>query len=356
MTRILHVIPGLTGGGAELQLTTLATMQARRGHGVHIAVLRMDVPAQLTESGVAVHQLHATSSFDPGMFWRLHGIVRKTRPEVVQTWLTLPDVVGGSVALANSTPWVLSERSEAAAYPPSWKHRARIQLARRCDAIIANSERGASYWTSHGVPANRITVIPNAVTVPPAQDVRPATLPDAFAYRPLVVFAGRLSAEKNPLVLIDALALALAETNAVALLCGSGPLEQEIIARIRSHAMQDRIVLAGYRDDVPSLMRRAELCVAISLFEGNPNVVLEAMAVGCPLVVSDIPAYTRLLDHSTARIVPVSNAVATARAIVEVLHNPQEAANRAALAIHGVARRTPAELADAHEHVYDQLV
>ncbi|MBC8088557.1 MAG: glycosyltransferase, partial [Phycisphaerae bacterium] len=198
MTRILHVIPGLTGGGAELQLTTLATMQARRGHSVHIALLRMEVPAQLTEAGVVVHQLQAASSFDPLMFWRLHGIVRTSRADIVQTWLTLPDVVGGTVALSHGTPWVLSERSEAAAYPPSWKHSTRVRLARRCSAIIANSERGASYWTSQGLPAGRITVIPNAVTVPLPDQTGVATIPAEFEDRPLVLFAGRLSSEKNP--------------------------------------------------------------------------------------------------------------------------------------------------------------
>jgi len=355
MTRILHVIPGLTGGGAERQLTILAAIQAQRGHQVHIAVLRPEIPAQLAESDVQVHYVRAANNYDALMFSRLYHIVQRAQPDMLQTWLTLPDVLGGSIARMRRIPWVLSERSEAAAYPPSWKHRVRVRLARHSQAIVANSEGGADYWTSHGIPRARIAVIPNAVVVPPWPSV-PVPLSTAFQGHPLILFAGRLSAEKNPLVLVDALALAFATSNAMALMCGTGPMEHQVAARIREHGMQDRIVLAGHRSDVPALMHQAQLCMAISVFEGNPNVVLEAMAIGCPLVVSDIPAYTRLLDHSCARIVPVQDARTMARAIHEVLQDPHSAAARAAAAKARVANRTPDDLADAYENVYAQLV
>lgn len=352
MRRILHVIPGLTGGGAERQLTILASVQAARGDSVHIAVLRSEVPSQLEGSRVLLHQLRASSNHDPLMFWRMRDIMRSTRPDIVQTWLTLPDVVAGSVALLAGTPWVLSERSDAPMYPPTWKNRARTRLARRSQAIVANSEGGASYWMSHGIPRSRIAVIPNAVSIPSAAPAESVTLPPAFRDRPLVLFAGRLSAEKNPLLLIDALAIAFATSNAVALLCGSGPLEEDIVARIRAHDLQDRIVLAGHRSDVPALMRQARLCVAISVFEGNPNAVLEAMATGCPLVVSDIPGYTGLLDDTCARIVPVDNVDAIADTIVAVLNDPQAADARAVLAKARLVGRTSDNLADAYEDVY----
>jgi glycosyltransferase involved in cell wall biosynthesis len=356
MTRILHVIPGLTGGGAERQLTILATQQVERGDSVHIALLRPHTAGGIEESGVAVHQLRASGNHDPLLFWNMNAIMRKTRPQIVQTWLTLPDVVGGGVALLRRTPWVLSERSEAAGYPPTWKNRARSRLARKSSAIVANSEGGARYWVSQGVPSSHLTVIPNAVASSSASPAAPSALPPGFHDRPLVLFGGRLSDEKNPLVLVDALARAFATSNAVALLCGSGPCEQEMAARIRSHQMQDRIVLAGHRTDLPALLQRAQLCVAISLYEGNPNVVLEAMAVGCPLIVSDIPAYTQLLDNTCARIVPVRDVSAIASAIVAVLAEPQAAAARAVLAKARLINRTPKDLADAHENVYARLV
>lgn len=355
MRRILHVIPGLSGGGAERQLSILAARQAERGYDVHIALLRNDAPAEISGSRVTLHRISASGNYDPAMALKLRGIVRRAQPEILQTWLTLPDVMGGVVARLAGTPWILSERSEKAAYPPSWKHRIRASLARRCRAIIANSAGGREYWIEQGVDERRIHVIPNAVVIPPASDV-PAPIPNKFANKPLILFAGRLSAEKNPLVLVDALSLALQRTNAVALLCGVGPLEGEVRARIDAAGMGDRIALAGHRDDVAQLMRQASLCVAVSVFEGNPNVVLEAMSVGCPLVVSDIPAYTRLLDVRSAQIVPADNSELIGSAIVSVLGDPHGARERAKAAQSLVKNRTPDDLADAHENVYARIV
>lgn len=355
MRRILHVIPGLSGGGAERQLSILAARQAERGHDVHIALLRDDAPAAIRTSRVTLHPISASGNYDPAMALKLRAIVRRTNPEILQTWLTLPDVMGGVVARLTGTPWILSERSEKAAYPPSWKHRIRASLAMRCSAIIANSVGGREYWVEQGIDKHRIHVVPNAVVVPPASDV-PARIPENFANKPLILFAGRLSAEKNPLVLADALAQALDRTNAVALLCGVGPLEGELRARIDAAGMQERIVLAGHRDDVAQLMRQASVCVAVSVFEGNPNVVLEAMSVGCPLIVSDIPAYTRLLDARSAQIVPAEDSELIAAAIVSLLGDPHAARERARIAQSLVENRTPDDLTDAHDNVYARIV
>jgi glycosyltransferase involved in cell wall biosynthesis len=354
MARILHIIPGLTGGGAERQLTILAAMQAERGHQVHIALLRPDIPEQLIGTSVQLHHVRVTNHYDLRLLWRLLAIARSIGPDIVQTWLTLPDIAGGLIARMLRKPWVLSERSEAAAYPPSWKNRSRVRLARHCNAVVANSTGGAEYWRAQGVPPARIVVVPNAVSVPD-NATPPVGLPAELGNRPMVLFAGRLDAAKNPLVMIDALSLALSQHEGMALLCGTGPMEPDITARIQARGMQDRIILAGHRSDVPSLMRHARVCVAVSVFEGNPNVVLEAMAVGCPLVVSDIPAYTQLLDATTAMIVPRHDVTAIASAIAAVLHNPDAAAHRATLAKVRVAHRTPSALAQAYDNVYAQF-
>lgn len=356
MNRILHIIPGLTGGGAEHQLTILASVEARRGHSVHIAMLRPETPKHVIEAGVHLHHWSSSGNYDPLMFFRLREIAHRIKPDIVQTWLVLPDVIGGAVARTTNVPWILSERSEKAAYPPSWKHNARIRLGRKSQAIIANSEGGASYWTSHGVPSDRISIIPNAVVIDEGVSTQPPELPPEFRDRPLVLFAGRLSIEKNPLVLIDALTHAFEHTNAVALLCGTGSMQAEMIERIAMCGMTDRIVLAGHRKDIPALMRVASLCVAISTFEGNPNVVLEAMAARCPLVVSDTAGYTRLLDNTSARIVPADDVTAIASAIVNVLDDTTSASARASRAHERLVNRTPDDLANAHENVYSRVV
>lgn len=355
MARLLHVIHGLTGGGAERQLTLLAATQSARGHEVHIAVVRPGIPPALTNSAVRVHVMRAAAHHDPRHIWRLRSLITSVRADVVQTWLTQSDVMGGLAAVLTRTPWMLSERSSAVGYPSHWKNWLRARLARRAALIVANSQGGVAYWIAQGVTPARIHLVPNVVDTLAIRDAAVAPLPAGFEGRPFVLFAGRLAEEKNPLVMIDALADAFKSCDAVALLCGAGPMQSAMTARIGTLGMSDRIVLAGLRPDVFGLLKQASMCLAISRYEGSPNVVLEAIAAGCPLVVSDIPAYTELLNAESAVVVERDNVQETARAIREVLQHPEAAANRAERARLRIASFTPENVADALDVLYGAL-
>ena len=126
-------------------------------------------------------------------------------------------------------------------------------------------------------------------------------------------------------------------------------------SRIDALGMRDRIVLGGHRADVFGLFKRASLVLAVSRYEGSPNVVLEAMAAGCPLVVSDIPAYTALLDGDSGAIAERDNVGSTALAIRSVLEAPQEAAVRAQHARHRVAGFTAERVAETLDKIYAAL-
>ena len=355
MARILHMIPGLTGGGAERQLTLLAAMQVRRGHEVHIALLRPEHSEALAGAGVHIHTLQPAGHYDPRLVLELRTLIRRIHPDIAQTWLVLFDVLGGSAALLTKTPWVLSERSQVEAYPPSWKHRLRASLARKADAVVANSAGGVRYWLAQDIAPRRAFEIPNAVDIDAIEAATDAELPAHFVGRPLILFVGRLAAEKNPLVMIDALVAAMRDTDAVALLCGTGPFEAEMRERIDANQLHDRIVLAGARADVFGLLKRAQLCLAVSVFEGSPNVALESMAAGCPLVVSDIAGYRQLLDERSALFVPVNSVTEIARAIRDVLLNSADAAKRAARAREGVMSFTPGHVATLLDAVYGRI-
>ncbi|MEP6763879.1 MAG: glycosyltransferase [Gemmatimonadaceae bacterium] len=353
MARILHLIPGLTGGGAERQLTLLALAQVARGHEVHIGVSRSELPETLVGNcSVRVHVMATNGNHDPMLFLRIRKLIRSSRADIVQTWLTMMDVAGGIAAFSTGTPWILSERSEAAAYPSTFKNSVRVQIGRSAKAIVANSPGGVSYWSRAGVSEKKLALVPNAVDAVSIANARAAQLPATLLGKPLVLFVGRLSEEKMPFVLIDALASVLRTTDAIALLAGVGPLEQEMRGAIRRHGLEARLMLTGHRDDIFGLMRAASVCVALSRFEGNPNVALEAMAAGCPLVVSDIAGYRQLLDDATALFVPVSDVDAAARAIVNVLNNPDTARSRAALAQTRVAQYAPSHIAASLDALY----
>jgi glycosyltransferase involved in cell wall biosynthesis len=102
-------------------------------------------------------------------------------------------------------------------------------------------------------------------------------------------------------------------------------------------------------------MKTVRVLVSTSVFEGQPNAVLEAMACGCPLVVSDIAAHREFLDDETAAIVPLAREPFVA-ALREVLCRPERTASRAMAARRAVAELSLTRAVEAHRAVYREVV
>ena len=138
--RILYTIPTLGHGGAEKQLSYLAAELSARGHEVHVASSRGGVNlGRMMSAGVEWHRLGGVSHSDPLIFYRLLRLMRRLKPDVVQTILTPMDIMGGAAALLTRTRWVLRESSSAPLYVAGLRHRVRHSLARMADAVVSNS-------------------------------------------------------------------------------------------------------------------------------------------------------------------------------------------------------------------------
>ena len=354
-TRILHCIPTMGSGGAERQLAYLCAELPALGWDVHVALVGGGPNlARLRESGATVHTLRARSNYDPALPWRLWRLVRRVRPDLVQAWLPQMELLAGLAATASRVPWILSERSSAPAYAASAKSLVRPILARRAGAVVANSAGGAAYWEGRLRPSVTLTVIPNAVPLAEI-DAMEGAGPDRTGLDPaqeVVLFVGRFDREKNLHALIASLPVVLQRPRAVAVLCGEGPMRAAVEAAVAGLGLADRVRLVGFVPDAWAWMKRASVLVSPSLFEGHPNVVLEAAACGCPLVVSDIPAHQEFLDGENALLVDTGDSAALARAILWVLANPEAAARRAKNAHARVESWSTAEIARRYDRVY----
>ena len=98
------------------------------------------------------------------------------------------------------------------------------------------------------------------------------------------------------------------------------------------------------------------MLVSVGFFEGRPNAVLEAMACGCPLVVSDIPAHREFLDEGSALLVSPEVPAAIAQAIGSVLTAPDDAARRAKEARAKAAQWSNQAMARQYAHVYQEVL
>ncbi len=349
--RIFHLIPTFGGGGAERQLAYLAQGLGELGCDVHAGSVTGGVNLPRFEAaGATAHPIAANGNYDPLLLPRVARLIRSLRPDIVETWLTQMDVIGGAAVSLTSVPWIITEQASGA-YPHDIRHTLRRGFGRFADAIVANSQGGAAAWS--GSPAVKY-VIPNAVAI---EEIEAAPRDETdYGHAEVILFVGRLDPEKNIGNLIDALAEVVVHRDAVALLCGDGPWREEARARIEALGCNDRIVLFGYTDRVWSLMKRAAVMVSVSWAEGRPNVVTEAAVAGCPLVLSDIPAHREFLDDAAAWYAPPDAPHAVAAAIERALTDTAGSAARAARAKEIVSGWSIRNIAAKYLRVYEDLL
>ncbi len=197
----------------------------------------------------------------------------------------------------------------------------------------ALSRRGIAYLTAKGIPAERITYVPNGIDL--ARFVPAGPWPTAMSgqYRDIACVA-RLEHNKGVDVLLHAWAqLRLRDTRDDAsaqprlLLIGDGGLQPRLEALARQLGIQESVVFVGRRDEIPELLQQCYAFVLPSRWEGLPNALLEAMACGLPCVATRVSGSEDVLtDEVNGLLVPPEQPDALSAALQRLLHDPNEAA------------------------------
>jgi len=357
MITILHAIPTLGGGGAERQLCMLASEQARRGDYVHVAIRRGGVHEPvLKKCGVHIHELGNARSINPRLLLALARTIAKVAPTIVQTWLPQMDVVGGLAAMRSRTPWIISERTSGEYYKevPAFA-RLRLLVSRYAGAVVANSKGGEDYWSDSGPRSLRRSTIPNALDLERIKESAATTAEESHP-RPLLLVVGRFDRGKAHAIVVHALSI-LAEKQPVnVLMIGEGSEQASVGKQIEAASLSNRIRLIAYQPEWWRWLKVADGLISMARYEGNPNVALEAMAGGCPVILSDIPAHREIADASSALLVPVDDAQALSRAIFTLVNGKDAALVRAEQASKRVSSMTLSAMADAYDEVYHEVL
>ena len=139
----------------------------------------------------------------------------------------------------------------------------------------------------------------------------------------IILAAGRLVEQKNFFMLIRAFAEVRSQLDVRLIILGEGPQRKQIVDLINNLNIEETVSLPGWVDNPYSFMAKADLFVLSSSKEGCPNVLLEALACGCPVVSTDCPSGpSEILDHGRwGRLVPVNDQTALAEAIVATLED-----------------------------------
>lgn len=355
---ILHLIPVLGGGGAERQLFLLSVEQGKRGARVFVGVRRGgEYERAMREQGVHVHFLGDHRSLSPLLLKNIRYLLRQLKPDIVQTWLPQMDVLGGFAARGSGTPWVMTERASGLAYSTGsaaiWLRR---WLGSRADAIVCNSRTGVRYWQEQQVPDTRIRAVANALDIAAIRTAQPSSLDLGGAGRKLLLVVGRLHSQKAVDIVVRAVAAIEGGAAFKVLVLGDGPMREELGGLVRRLGVADRIEMRPYQPSWWGLLQAAHALISVSRYEGHPNVVLESLAAGCPVILSDIPEHREFVAQGAALWVPVDDPDALALMIRRVLAEGSEARERAELARKCVERLTIQASADAYEAIYEDLM
>ncbi len=206
-----------------------------------------------------------------------------------------------------------------------------------------------------GSPRLLCAAIPNAALF------RSSTLgaPSPWA-KPYLLSAGRLHPQKDHTTLLAAFKLAAPAVPHDLVIAGDGPDEPEVRRLVEGdEVLRNRVHFVGYQIDFEPWMRNADLLVHTSRWEGFGNVIIEAMSVGTPVVVTDAPWGPRdILERVPAgRLVPVGDPEAISSAVLELLGNEQERVRLGEIGREGVSRHfSHAAALDAYEHLIGAVV
>lgn len=335
--RLLILTVGFTVGGAEQLILTTAPRLQRDGYEVTVACLKGWglLGDELEARGVRALALGARRLWDLHAFGRLLSILRRDRIQILRGHLFWANLVARIIGRLASVPVVVTTHHDTFGWMRWYQRLAERITAPLSDAVTTCSEevrRQAIH--SFGLRPGVVRTLRNAIEIP---DVLPDTAARERVRRELGASAddllvgtlGRLVEPKKGLaVFLAAARLLLRELPRVRFaIVGDGPARTDLEERAAREGVSHCTVFPGLRRDVPEIMRALDVFVQPSLWEGFGITLLEAMAVGTPVVASRVGGIPEVVEEGVSGLlVPPGDAPALASACAQILRHRERAA------------------------------
>jgi len=331
--KLVHLITELSNGGAQSALLRLLRGLDRTRFTPVVACLYNgdgEVARQIRALEIPVIDLGMQHKWQVGAFTRLYRLLRREKPAILHTWMFHANLAGRIIGRLAGIPHLVTARRnvEIGGAHREWLTRWTAFLDERVIAVCELA-RQAEINNAGAAPEKVITIYNG---VDPAEfdcdgeatrnrGRRQWNIPDEAL---LIGTVGRLHPQKGFADLLTALPdLCNTFPQVKLLLIGDGELRAALEAQATTLGIGERVIFAGLRTDVPALLCALDLFVLPSLWEGLPNVILEAMASGLPVIATAVGGTPEVvIQEETGILTPPGDTTALADAIARLLSDP----------------------------------
>lgn len=324
--KLVFFITSLGSGGAERVVSILSNELAARGHDVHIGIITNRNVCYEIADKVTIHYLDCEKDLRlpawqryPRRVTKIRNLVKDISPDIAISFMAETNIEVCLALTGLKVPLIVSERNDPAIDPKSFKKQLmRRVLYRKPVGFVFQTPDARAYF-SHSIQQKSLIIL-NPLS---------ENLPEYEYHTELkrIVSVCRLNRQKNIPLLLDAFKKFVERFPEYTLdIYGEGNLEEEIRTRIECMNLQNQVVLKGFCAKVHHEIKDATMFVMSSDYEGMPNALLEAMAIGLPCISTNCPCGgpRMLISHGeNGLLVPVNGVDELYNAMCYLAENPQ---------------------------------
>ena len=342
--RLLVVTESLGVGGTESHLIRTLPRLAASGWSVATFCLseRGERAEQIEAAGVEVAAPPRLAT-RKGSFLRypthvalaantLYRLMRRWSPQIAHFYLPAPYLIGANVAIAARVPIKIMSRRSLSDYQRNWPLVSRLErrLHPKMDAVVGNARAVVNQLVEEGVPEAKVRLIYNGIdgspVLPCRNETRQALGLDNNTFVGVVV--ANLIHYKGHQELISSLSFverALPSSWRIIVAGRDQDMRSELEALAKALGVSHRVCFLGQRSDIPNLLSAADFGLLTSREEGFSNVILEGMAAGLAMIVTDVGGNAEAVIHGeTGLVVPPRDPRAISDAIITLAHDPEK--------------------------------
>lgn len=339
MRKIAHIITGLDSGGAEhMLLQILPSLQNSDLHHIVYCLRKKGViGGELEKKNIQVVYLDYQKHIDLiRTVFRLKESLKKNKPDIIVTYLIHADLIGRVVGRLCGVKKIICYKHGGLA---SWEWlKVFDRLTKSLVSIYLSVSEAVrnKYLNDLKLKNEKIIVLRNGIDI------------DKFRQKDITASKKRLQKEfnlaeddyvlgvvanlllgKGHLDLVSAFSQVskqITEQNLKLLIVGSGPEEENIKQAVHNHQLQESVIFAGYRKDIPDIDNLIDLFVLPTFAEGMSVAILEAMVAKKPIITTNIPENTEILRHNhTALLIKAGQVEELTQAIITLIKNQEMA-------------------------------